>query len=189
MGADGKEHCARKFYSAQRLRSTEGLGMPVFGETPFRGGGLSPFAKIKWQRRRPAARSSGVRSRYRVNDPEGAHFVTSTIVDWLPVFTTAACCDILVGSFDYCRKHKQMRLYAWVVMENHFHAIVSAQSLSAVMNDLKKFTARSLLKQVRREGRLGSLIDWSILASRTKRVAVTKCGRKAFILKSSLTMR
>jgi REP element-mobilizing transposase RayT len=40
-------------------------------------------------------------------------------------------------------------------MENHFHAIVSAESLSAVMNDLKKFTARSLLEQLRREGR-----DW-----------------------------
>jgi len=97
--------------------------------------------------------SSIVRSRYRVNDFERAHFVTSTIVGWLPVFTTAACCDILVGSFDYCRRHKQLRLYAWVVMENHFHAIVAAESLSDVMADLKKFTARSLVEQLHSEGR------------------------------------
>jgi len=94
-----------------------------------------------------------VRSIYRVNEPDRAHFVTSTIVGWLPVFTTTACCDILVGSFDYCRRHKQLQLYAWVVMENHFHAIVSAPDLPAVMSDLKKFTARSLLEQLDREGR------------------------------------
>jgi putative transposase len=94
-----------------------------------------------------------MRSRYRVNDVERAHFVTSPIVDWLPVFTTAGCCDILVGSFEYCRQHKQLRLYGWVVMENHFHAILSAPDLPAVMNDLKKFTARSLVEQLEREGR------------------------------------
>jgi hypothetical protein len=38
-------------------------------------------------------------------------------------------------------------------MENHFHAIVSAPTLPAVMSDLKKFTARSLLEQLGREGR------------------------------------
>jgi len=94
-----------------------------------------------------------MRSRYQVKEPERAHFVTSTIVDWLPVFTTEACCDILVSSFDYCRKNKQLRLFAWVIMENHFHAIISAPFLSAVMSDLKKFTARSLIEQLDRERR------------------------------------
>ena len=58
----------------------------------------------------------------------------------------AACCDILVASFDYCRKHKGLKLYAWVIMENHFHAIVAAPDLSRTMGDLKKFTARRLLE-------------------------------------------
>ena len=40
-----------------------------------------------------------------------------------------------------------MPLHAWVIMENHFHAIVSAPALSAVLADLKKFTARRLLAQ------------------------------------------
>ncbi len=42
-----------------------------------------------------------MRSRYNVREPERAHFITSTIVDWLPIFQTAACCDILVGSLDF----------------------------------------------------------------------------------------
>jgi hypothetical protein len=29
-----------------------------------------------------------MRSRYRIHEPHGIYFVTSTIVEWLPVFTT-----------------------------------------------------------------------------------------------------
>jgi REP element-mobilizing transposase RayT len=43
-------------------------------------------------------------------------------------------------------------------MDNHFHAIVTAPDLSAVLADLKKFTARRLLEQLAREGR-GWLLD------------------------------
>ena len=39
-----------------------------------------------------------MRSRYLVHDPNAAHFVTSTTVAWLPVFTTAARCDLLIES-------------------------------------------------------------------------------------------
>jgi hypothetical protein len=36
--------------------------------------------------------SPHMRSRYQIKDPDRAHFITSTIVDWLPVFTSPACC-------------------------------------------------------------------------------------------------
>jgi hypothetical protein len=47
-----------------------------------------------------------MRSRYRVLEPRAPYFVTSTVVAWLPIFTTAARCDILVESLTYCREHK-----------------------------------------------------------------------------------
>jgi len=94
-----------------------------------------------------------MRSRYRVLTPHAAHFVTSTVVEWLPVFTTAACCDILVESLQYCRKHKGLQLYGWVIMPNHFHAIAAATDLTGVLADLKKFTARRLVEQMRAERR------------------------------------
>jgi hypothetical protein len=43
-----------------------------------------------------AGRTDGARGRYRVNDQDQAHFVTSTVVAWLPLFTIAARCDILI---------------------------------------------------------------------------------------------
>jgi hypothetical protein len=48
-------------------------------------------------------------SRYRILQEDDAHFVTGTIVAWLPLFTTGARCDILVQALDYCRAQRPSR--------------------------------------------------------------------------------
>ena len=96
-----------------------------------------------------------MRSRYKMQNPEGTYFVTATIVEWLPVFTTAACCDILVDSLLHCREHKGLKIHAWVILDNHFHAILAAPGLAGTLTDLKRFTARALLTQIKKEKR-----DW-----------------------------
>ncbi|EDY21331.1 conserved hypothetical protein [Chthoniobacter flavus Ellin428] len=94
-----------------------------------------------------------MRSRYRINEPDAAHFITATVVEWLPVFTTAACCDLLVQSLAYCRTHKQLQIHAWVILDNHFHAILAGPKLAHTIRDWKRFTAGALLKQLREEKR------------------------------------
>ena len=94
-----------------------------------------------------------MRSRYRIHDANAAHFITSTIVEWLPVFTSNACREIMVRSLAFCREHKQLRVYAWVILDNHFHAIVAGPELSGTIADLKKFTAHEILAQLQRERR------------------------------------
>ena len=94
-----------------------------------------------------------MRSRYRIHEPDAAHFITSTITEWLPVFTSAACCDVLIRSFDHCRQHKCLRIHAWVILDNHFHAIVSGLELADTIRDFKRFTARMLLAQLQEERR------------------------------------
>jgi REP element-mobilizing transposase RayT len=74
-------------------------------------------------------------------------------VEWLPVFTSTACCDIVVNSLQHCREHKRLKIYAWVILDNHFHAILAAPDLSAVLRDLKSFTAGEILKQLAQDGR------------------------------------
>ncbi len=98
-----------------------------------------------------------MRSRYRMHDPNGTYFVTSTVVEWFPVFTTSACCDILVNSLLHCRENRQLRIHAWVIMENHFHAVLSGPDLAKTLGQLKSFTAHALLAQIRLEKR-----DWLI---------------------------
>jgi putative transposase len=124
----------------------------------FGGGRTEPFPHRMLAiagAKRDKAGSISMRSRYRFNEPDHAHFITSTVVEWLPVFTTPDCCDILVQSLEYCRAHKGLQLHAWVIMENHFHAVVAAPDLSRVIADLKKFTAKALLEQLDQERR-----DW-----------------------------
>jgi REP element-mobilizing transposase RayT len=97
------------------------------------------------------AKLAAMRSRYRINETRNAHFVTATIVQWLPVFTTAARCDILIQSFGYCRTHKGLKIYAWVILDNHFHAILAAPDLSRVLADLKRHTAQQILELLNTE--------------------------------------
>jgi len=94
-----------------------------------------------------------MRSRYAIHEAHAAYFVTSTIVEWLPVFTSAACCDILVRSLLHCREHKGLRIHAWIILDNHFHAILSAPDLASPLTDFKRFTSRSLLEQIKMEKR------------------------------------
>jgi hypothetical protein len=58
-----------------------------------------------------------MRSRYTVRRPERAPFDTSTNVDWHPVFQTQACCDTLVGALGFCQREKDLRLFAWVILD------------------------------------------------------------------------
>ncbi|MDY6910251.1 MAG: hypothetical protein SWC40_09985 [Thermodesulfobacteriota bacterium] len=69
-----------------------------------------------------------MRTRYKIHNkgPEHPYFVTSTVVAWIPVFTHKDHFEILAGSLQYCRGKKGMRLYAYVIMENHIHLIASS---------------------------------------------------------------
>lgn len=93
-----------------------------------------------------------MRTRYRFNAPQAAHFGTSSIVAWLPVFTKAERCDILVDSLAYRRKHKGLLIHGWVILDSHFHAVLAAPDLPRILADLKRHTAQALLTQLEKEG-------------------------------------
>ena len=94
-----------------------------------------------------------MRSRYLIHEPDRAHFITCTIVEWLPVFNSAACCEIVVNSLAYCQKQKGLKIYAWVILDNHLHAILAALDLSSVLRDFKSFTALKIIEQLGLENR------------------------------------
>jgi len=59
--------------------------------------------------------------------------------------------DILLDSFQYCRKNKGLKLWAYVVMTNHVHVIVShgGGALSDTLRDFKRYTATHILDAIR----------------------------------------
>jgi putative transposase len=98
---------------------------------------------------------------YFVRNENEMYFITSTIVEWVDVFTRPVYKNIIVDSLKYCQEHKGLDIYAWVLMSNHLHAIVSAREgykLSDILRDFKKFTSKRIIDAIKEEPE--SRRDW-----------------------------
>ncbi len=93
-----------------------------------------------------------MRSRYKHLD-DRVHFVTSTIVDWIPVFTSKKYFTILIDTVKHLQKEKGIKVYAYVILDNHFHFILSCDDLSNTMRSLKRFTANKIIQELKDENK------------------------------------
>jgi len=91
-------------------------------------------------------------SKYKVRYNVVPHFITSTVVGWVDALSRPEYKDIMVDSFKFCIDNKSLMLYAWVIMNNHFHIIASAGgdiALPDIIRDFKKFTSAKLMKAIK----------------------------------------
>ncbi len=60
----------------------------------------------------------------------------------------------VVDSLNFCIDKKGLEVYAWVIMTNHIHLIISSsrEDLSAIIRDFKKFTATKLVEAIEQNG-------------------------------------
>jgi len=92
-----------------------------------------------------------MRTRYKITDAGLIYFITSTIVEWIPVFTRKSHFDILINSLKFCRQNKGLKLFAYVILDNHLHLVVSGDNLSNTIKDLKHHTAREIISLAQKE--------------------------------------
>jgi len=89
---------------------------------------------------------------HQIRNQYALHFLTFTVVDWVDVFSRKHYRDIIIENFNYYRSNRGLELYAFVIMSNHVHVVVSANKdttgLSAIVRDFKKFTARAILQAI-----------------------------------------
>jgi REP element-mobilizing transposase RayT len=85
------------------------------------------------------------RSRYRIFENEVPHFLTCTIVGWLPVFTRPETVKIVFDSWRFLRQHGRLDVFGYVILENHLHLIASSPNLAKEIGDFKSFTARQII--------------------------------------------
>ena len=64
--------------------------------------------------------------KYKVRNPEGLYFITSTVIDWVDLFTRSIYKHIVIDALEYCIKNKGLIIHAYVIMPNHIHLIASA---------------------------------------------------------------
>jgi putative transposase len=85
------------------------------------------------------------RTRYRFEEGPQPHFLTCTVVGWLPVFTRPEAVDILLESWRFLQAHNRLTLFGYVILENHLHMIAAADDLATEIKNFKSFTARRLI--------------------------------------------
>ncbi|MDX2190307.1 MAG: transposase [Bacteroidota bacterium] len=87
---------------------------------------------------------------YSITNQEGVYFITCTVHQWVDIFTRSIYVEILLDSLRFCQKEKGLEIYAYVVMTNHIHLIISSKNgkLSDTIRDFKKFTASKIVKAI-----------------------------------------
>ena len=102
---------------------------------------------------------------YTIKNQGAIYFVTFTVHQWVDVFTRPLYREILFESLQYCQQTKGLKIYAWVLMSNHVHLMVSAEheNLSDIIRDFKKFTAKRIVQTIA-ENAQESRREWLQLA-------------------------
>ena len=81
------------------------------------------------------------------SDDHYAFFITSSVVEWLPIFGIEPYRRIIVDSLAYVREHKRTELNGYVIMPTHIHAILwpeRGMRIGDVLRDFKRFTSRAI---------------------------------------------
>jgi REP element-mobilizing transposase RayT len=90
-----------------------------------------------------------------VFDPAHLYFVTTNATDRASLFQHDAIKRILADSLAFLRTDGRIKLYVFVLMPNHIHLILRVlgeQTVSSVIRDFKKFTAKQIIRQYQVEG-------------------------------------
>jgi len=91
------------------------------------------------------------RSRYKIYEPTHPHFITCTILHWIPIFTRKESVQIILDCLEFLKEKYNLKIYAYVVLENHLHLVIQSDDLGKTMESFKKFTAKKILEMLKRE--------------------------------------
>ncbi|CAN5664248.1 hypothetical protein BH10BAC5_BH10BAC5_28690 [soil metagenome] len=98
-----------------------------------------------------------MRSSYKIHNNEYPHFITSTIVEWIPIFTNSKYSDILVNALKYYQQNKDLKIFSYVILDNHFHMVCRHENLSRIISDFKKYTAKEIISSLQSENKTWQL--------------------------------
>ena len=89
------------------------------------------------------------RDRYRIYDRDAPHFLTCTVLQWLPLFAQPANLQILLDSLRFLQGQDRLILYGYVILENHCHLLAAGSDLNKTVASFKSFTAGRIVKRLK----------------------------------------
>ena|SRR5690606_23815332 len=99
-----------------------------------------------------------MRNRYKIFDDSHTYFITSTIVDCIPVFTSEKYFKILTDTIKFYQKENDLKVYAYVIMPNHFHLVMSSAEVSKTIASIKKYSAKRIIDELKADNNI-ELLD------------------------------
>ena len=92
------------------------------------------------------------RSRYRFGEDYYPHFMTDTVVAWLPVFANPSFVAIVLDSWRFLQRERRIDILGWVILENHLHWIAVGPQLGKHVGEFKSFTAKTIINELKVRG-------------------------------------
>ena len=85
-----------------------------------------------------------------IAEQDSMHYVTFQIIGWIDLFTRKVYRDIIIDSLKFCQQNKGLEIYAFVIMSNHIHLLISSNTgqLSETIKEFKSYTAKQILKEI-----------------------------------------
>jgi REP element-mobilizing transposase RayT len=93
-----------------------------------------------------------MRSTYRIYNDDYPQFITSTIIDWINIFSSDSYFKIMLENFKFYQSKYDMEIVAFVIMPNHFHAICNCNELRKAIQYIKSYSAKEILTQLHTDG-------------------------------------
>ncbi len=85
------------------------------------------------------------KSRYKIVEKHAPHFLTMTIVNWIPLFAAPSLAGILLESLRFLQEQERLMVYAYVILENHLHLIAQGANLAKDIASFKSYTAGAMI--------------------------------------------
>lgn len=121
------------------------------------------------------------RTRYKIYEEQRPHFLTCTVVNWLPAFNAPPIAQILLDSWTFLQAEGRLTLYAYVIMVNHIHLVAVSPHLTKELAALSPLLPARSSTTTKKRTPTAYSSNWRNTSSSTRRTGPTGCGRRAAI--------
>lgn len=103
-------------------------------------------------------------TKYKIRNQAALHFISFAMVEWIDVFTRPIYKEVKIDSLRYCHENIGMIIFAWRLITNHIHMIISSDGSNkqeGISRDFKKHTSKKCLGLID-NNRSESIRNWML---------------------------
>src|SRR4030042_5939716 len=115
--------------------------------------------------------------------PGSANFITTTIVNFLPVFTNEALAKMVLDTMRIYTQKYRVQIHGFVIMPNHLHLLVTGGEqglVSRLMGKLKEYSAKEIINWCLQNKEKSLLTIFSTAATESKQGHKYQVWKKRF---------